>query len=91
MTYQEIALEIANLVESKSKAYGRSFEKSGDILRILYPNGVQPDQYTDMLAIVRIVDKLFRIATDKDAFGESPWKDITGYGLNGVLANQERR
>jgi hypothetical protein len=37
-----------------------------------------------MLAVTRIVDKLFRIATDKDAFGENPFKDIAGYGILGI-------
>ncbi len=37
-----------------------------------------------MLAITRIIDKLFRIATKKDAFGESPFKDIAGYGILGI-------
>ena len=44
-----------------------------------------------MLAITRIVDKLFRIATKKDAFGESPFKDIAGYGILGVANDQEEQ
>ena len=44
-----------------------------------------------MLAVVRIVDKLFRIATDKDAFGESPFKDIAGYGILGVANAEEKK
>jgi hypothetical protein len=51
------------------------------LLKTIYPNGVQPDQYNDMLAMARIFDKLFRIATKKDAFGESPWRDVAGYGV----------
>ena len=54
------------------------------MLRILYPSGVSPDQYDDLLAVARIVDKLFRIANQKDAFGESPYRDIAGYGLLGA-------
>ena len=37
-----------------------------------------------MLAITRVVDKLFRIANKKDAFGENPWQDIAGYGILGT-------
>jgi len=47
----------------------------------LYPNGVKPEQYVDLLVTVRIVDKLFRIANRKDALGENPWQDIAGYGI----------
>ena len=79
--YTQRGKEIGELVERKNKAYGDSFAKSGDILRILYPNGLEPDQYDDVLAIARIIDKLFRIATDRDALGENPWEDIAGYSL----------
>jgi hypothetical protein len=69
------------LVEKKQQAYGDSFGKSGAVLRILYPNGVPPEQLDDALTIVRILDKIFRVATDRDALGESPYRDIVGYGL----------
>ena len=80
-TFEEIGSKIGRLVNAKNKAYGDSFSKSGDVFKILYPKGIAPDQYGDMLAIMRILDKFFRIATDKDAFGESPWQDIAGYAL----------
>ena len=79
--YSQRGKEIGELVERKNQAYGDSFRKSGEILRILYPNGMEPDQYDDVLAIARIIDKLFRIATDRDALNESPWEDIAGYGV----------
>lgn len=85
MTYEELGTEIGRLVQEKNTAYGDAFAKSGEILRILYPDGVRPEQYRDMLAIVRILDKLFRIATAKDAFGESPFRDVAGYGLLGAM------
>ena len=79
--YKEIALQIAELVIKKQLAYGDSFGKSGEIMRILYPNGITLEQMDDALTVVRVIDKLFRIATDRDAFGESPWSDINGYSL----------
>jgi len=82
--FEKIGTEIGKLVDEKNAAYGSSFEKSEEILKILYPNGIEPKQYKDMLAVTRIVDKLFRIATQKEAFGESPFKDIAGYGILGV-------
>jgi hypothetical protein len=78
--YERIGLEVGKLVAEKQVAYGDSFGRAGNVLREMYPDGIRPDQYDDMLAIVRIVDKLFRIANRKDAFGESPGRDIAGYG-----------
>ena len=89
MKFEKIATEIGKLVDKKNIAYGSSFLKSEKILKILYPNGIQPEQYKDMLAMTRIIDKLFRIATRKEAFGESPFKDIAGYGILGVASDEE--
>lgn len=82
--YEELGREIGALVDEKNKVYGDSFSRSGAILRILYPDGVRPDQYDDMLGLVRVIDKQFRIATDRDALGENPWRDLSGYGLLGA-------
>lgn len=75
---------MGKLVEEKQQAYGDSFGKSGECLRQMYPNGIKPEQYDDLLTIARILDKLFRIATDPKAFGECPWTDIAGYSLLGM-------
>lgn len=75
------ANELGELIERKNESYGNSFAESEKILKILYPNGVSPEQYTDMLAMARVIDKLFRVSTMKDAFGESPWQDIAGYAI----------
>lgn len=86
---KEITNELGSLLEEKNRSYGSAFSKSSEVLKILYPNGIQPDQYTDLLLTTRILDKLFRIATDKSAFNEEPWKDIAGYGLLGVFKEQK--
>lgn len=86
-TYKNKGAEIGSLVDEKQVAYGDSFNKAGEVLKILYPNGVTLEQYTDMLTVVRVVDKLFRIANKKDAFGENPYSDIAGYGLLGAVRN----
>lgn len=79
--YKKLSLEIGELVEEKQKAYGDSFGKSAEVLKLMYPDGIPVSKYENLLTLVRVLDKLFRIATDKDAFGESPWKDIEGYAL----------
>jgi len=90
MSYQKLGEEIGKLVEEKQQAYGDSFSKSGRILKELFPNGVNPDQYDDLLTIARIIDKLFRIANDKNAFGESPYRDIAGYALLGTKKDESK-
>jgi hypothetical protein len=77
--YEEVGRKIGALVDEKQKAYGDSFGKAGAVLRILYPDGIGLEKYDDMLTIVRIIDKLFRVATEKDALDENPFQDIAGY------------
>lgn len=89
--YRKAAEEIAILVETKQAAYGDSFGKSGAVLRILYPLGIAPNQVDDALTVVRVLDKLFRVATQKEAFGESPWRDILGYALLAVVKDSRRK
>jgi len=79
--YEELGKEIGELVDIKNAAYGDSFNRSGNILKELFPKGIAPDQYDDVLAMIRIIDKMFRIATNKDAFGENPWRYIAGYAI----------
>lgn len=82
--YEELGTEIGKLVDAKNQSYGDSFNQCERFLKILWPDGVPPDKYADMLAIVRIFDKIMRIAHQKDAFGESPFRDIAGYAILGM-------
>lgn len=89
--FQRIGTSVGALVTEKNAAYGDAFAQSGKILRVLYPDGVKPEQYEDLLGICRVLDKLFRIAWAKDAFGESPWQDVAGYGILGVARDQSKK
>ena len=80
---------VGRIVKAKQEAYGDSFGKSGECLRQMYPDGIKPDQYDDLLTIARILDKLFRIATDPEAFEENPYQDIVGYGLLGMTRHNK--
>jgi hypothetical protein len=82
--FERIGTEIGKLVAEKNRAYGNSFNTVGPALRLLYPNGIPPESYDDALALTRIWDKMMRIATDRDAMGESPFRDIGGYAVLGA-------
>ncbi|MGE0267873.1 MAG: hypothetical protein AB7S78_05420 [Candidatus Omnitrophota bacterium] len=79
--YAQEAINLAELITKKQIAYGDSFGQSKRIIEVLYPKGIAPEQYQDALAMIRIIDKLFRIANKKFAFDEDPWQDIAGYAL----------
>lgn len=79
--FHKIAEEVAELVKTKNKAYGNSFHETAVIFSILYPCGISTEEMPNALFLIRIWDKMKRIATNKDALGESPYKDIIGYAL----------
>jgi len=84
--YSTLGRDIGKLVMDKQKAYGDSFSKAPQIMKVLYPNGISPDQMDSALTIVRIIDKLNRISTNKnDLMGENPFMDIVGYSLLEVM------
>lgn len=88
--YTNIGLEIGALVDEKNAAYGDSFTKAAEFLKILYPNGIPVEAYTDALCIVRIFDKLMRLATSKDYNNERPYADIAGYAFLGLQKDRQR-
>jgi hypothetical protein len=84
MSYEETGRKIGAIVDQKNEAYGDSFAKCPQYLKILYPDGIKPDQYQDALALIRDFDKSMRIATNRDAMGENPWSDKAGYAILSV-------
>ena len=82
--FSEIGDQVGKLVYDKQLAYGDSFGRSGECLRQMFPEGIKPHQYDDLLTIARILDKLFRLANDPSAFDENPYQDIVGYALLGM-------
>jgi hypothetical protein len=96
--YEKLALEIGSLVQSKNKAYGSAFDKAGEFLSVLFPNGVPVDRYKDMLCLVRMFDKMMRISTSEfegtDEKREEAYRDLAGYsllGLNSEKMSKEKK
>jgi len=79
--FQELAKEQAIETAKKNEAYGDSCVFVTKVFELMYPDGIPVSCYQDALVMVRVLDKLSRIAHRKEAFGESPWNDIMGYAL----------
>lgn len=97
--HETIALEVADLVDEKQKAYGDSVGKSERIMEILledYDNGdgtytIPKALLAHLLYQIRIIDKQNRVFSnpEQDLMDESPYADILGYALL-MLAKQEK-
>lgn len=86
--YETFARRIGRLVAEKQIAYGDSFRYTRDVLKLLFPRGIPVERYGDLLTITRIVDKLFRVANQKDYGGENPYEDIAGYAIRAACEDE---
>lgn len=91
--FENAGKELGELVDKKQQAYGNSIEKAGKLLHIFlsdYDTGeggyLIPYELVEHLTLmVRIIDKQNRIFNNPkgDLMEESPYKDLSGYGLLG--------
>ena len=88
--FLKITNDLGLLLSEKNSAYGNAFEKTTKILELLYPNGISVSQYKDIHVIVRMLDKMSRIARDNDPMGEDPFKDIAGYAILAQLLRSDK-
>ena len=79
--FMQLATDLGKLLAEKTLAYGDAFSKTTQILTLLYPQGIKVQQYKDVHVLVRMLDKMSRIAQDNDPMGESPYKDLAGYAI----------
>lgn len=89
--FERAGFEVGALVTEKNRAYGDSFNVSGQFVGLLWPDGVPPESYADMLAFVRSFDKMKRIATDPGYGGEDPHRDLVGYAILNYVRRQAAR
>jgi hypothetical protein len=92
--FGEIGLEIGKFTDDKNKQYGSSVDATYEMMKVLMDrytydedNYLIPKELVKhMLLQVRIMDKQNRIFNNPSGKNEkeSPYKDITGYGLIGV-------
>lgn len=88
--YDQTAASIAAMLETKQVQYGDSVGTAPAILALLYPDGVRVDQYADLLTVVRMLDKLKRVATANADDPEDAWVDLCGYSLLRLAERRKR-
>lgn len=97
--YEEIGQALGKLVDEKQKAYGDSITSCGELLKVFMRGWKGEDGLYHIpesllwhiSMMVRIIDKQNRIFNnpDFDLMGESPYRDIAGYGLLGDNKNEK--
>lgn len=81
MSYKEITDKLAQLLEQKEQYYGPTYREIGDVYAQLFKSVKSIDAH-DLLAVVRILDKIFRIVHSTDGSTKlDAWSDIAGYAI----------
>jgi hypothetical protein len=95
-TYEEKGRQLGALVDRKQKAYGNAIEQTYNVVEVFMRPYETEDGYVipksllrHLLFQVRIIDKQNRIFNNPngDLMDESPYGDISGYGLLGSNMN----
>lgn len=85
---RQLGLFVTTNTIDKNRKYGDAARRVTDLLYVLYPDGITPDQYPNALLLIRLLDKVVRLASYTperlDADDESPWIDVAGYGVLGA-------
>lgn len=78
--------EIYTIVSQKLTYYGpNTIEKGQAIMQNLFPDGIPVSKYPDALIIIRVIDKLCRLAESPESIKDA-WCDISGYGIRRVAS-----
>ncbi|MEM0201431.1 MAG: hypothetical protein QXD23_03425 [Candidatus Micrarchaeaceae archaeon] len=81
MSYKEITDNIAQLLDQKEQYYGPTYKEIGDVYAQLFKSVKSIDAH-DLLAVVRMLDKIFRIVHSTDGSTKlDAWNDIAGYAI----------
>jgi hypothetical protein len=78
MRFKEKALEVAEMLERKSEEYDAPYDSDNEFLKIMYPDGVPPNQYSNMVLCLRLYDTLKKLTKT----GDTKYIEyIAGYGI----------
>lgn len=76
-----IGESIGKMAAGKNVSYGDSYIRTTEFIRLVFPDGIKPEQYHLLAPIIRWWDKTNRLIAKPNAYGESPRIDMVGYAI----------
>lgn len=86
--FENVAKQIVDSVKAAERETGNCFTKSTEVIRILFPAGIPPGKEQEVASMLRIIDKMFRIANNPGSTA-TEWQVLSAYALNAVKASAE--
>lgn len=79
--FQDAAKMVANVLTEKNASYGDATTVTASIAKLLWSEGIPVSQLDEALVVIRMLDKLCRIAKGTKFANEDAWLDLAGYAL----------
>jgi len=90
--YEKLGNDIKPIVEKLESDYGHSLGETKEILKMMYPNGVNQEQLGDVVSIVRMLDEMFKVARIDGAVSDENrdevWKEMIAKAFATVAQEQ---
>ena len=80
--YEQVGAFIGALVDKGIPVSNGNPHEAVAVVRALFPHGIKPEQYDDLLAMIRMIDSMFLISREKKSAGKtSHYMDIVCWGI----------
>ncbi len=66
-TATDLVKKFGDVIDGKDRSNGDNSARVANMMRELYPDGIQPDQYDEVLGMARILDKLSSVTSQEGA------------------------
>jgi hypothetical protein len=80
-----LAPKLVEEIKIASRQNGNSFVEATKVMKVLFPQGIAGKEQ-DAFAMVRILDKMFRIANAPSETASILWQELCAYALSGLKA-----
>jgi len=87
--FEQLGREAGLFVEKRHRNHGDTFARAGGAFRLLFPKGITPEQVDDALFLSRIWDQMVKVS--QGASGDSPYKEILVFALEGLRRDEQVR
>jgi len=77
--YERIGDDVKRIVQRLEDHHGHSLGQTKEVLKLIYPRGIAPDQFGDAVQMVRVLDELFVIGNMEgvhDSERADMWKEL---------------
>jgi len=85
--FENVAKQIVETVKVSNKETGNCFTETTKVIKLLFPNGIPSGKEQEAAALLRIIDKMFKIVNNPGSNTLKDWQGLSAYALNAVKSS----